>query len=92
MERQGYVNGDTTESQASRDCDDSQRHQSTRGMAKSAPCSPHKGLRMQVECSADDLQSQLCRSDSFHVIHKVPAGDTPYVRAKHVQVYVRYRQ
>lgn len=25
-------------------------------------------------------------SDLFHVIHKVPAGDSPYVRAKHVQV------
>jgi hypothetical protein len=24
--------------------------------------------------------------DLFHVIHKVPAGDSPYVRAKHVQV------
>lgn len=22
----------------------------------------------------------------FHVIHKIPAGDTPYVRAKHLQV------
>ncbi|XP_031502092.1 protein SULFUR DEFICIENCY-INDUCED 1-like [Nymphaea colorata] len=26
------------------------------------------------------------RRDLFHVIHKVPAGDTPYVRAKHVQL------
>lgn len=26
------------------------------------------------------------RRDLFHVIHKVPAGDSPYVRAKHVQV------
>ncbi|XP_042408439.1 protein SULFUR DEFICIENCY-INDUCED 1-like isoform X1 [Zingiber officinale] len=24
--------------------------------------------------------------DLFHVIHKVPSGDTPYVRAKHLQV------
>ena len=23
----------------------------------------------------------------FHVIHKVPFGDGPYVRAKHAQVY-----
>jgi len=24
--------------------------------------------------------------DFFHVLHKVPAGDSPYVRAKHIQV------
>ena len=24
--------------------------------------------------------------DSFHVIHKAPVGDTPYVKAKHVQL------
>ena len=24
--------------------------------------------------------------DLFHVIHKVPAGDGPYVKAKHAQV------
>ena len=23
----------------------------------------------------------------FHVVHKLPAGDSPYVRAKHVQVF-----
>nr|GMD52631.1 protein POLLENLESS 3-like [Ipomoea batatas] len=26
------------------------------------------------------------KQDLFHVIHKVPAGDSPYVRAKHVQL------
>ncbi|KAL2922254.1 Protein POLLENLESS 3-LIKE 2 [Bienertia sinuspersici] len=26
------------------------------------------------------------RSESFHVTHKVPIGDTPYVKAKHVQL------
>ena len=26
------------------------------------------------------------KGDLFHVIHKVPSGDSPYVRAKHVQV------
>ncbi|XP_027185715.1 uncharacterized protein LOC113783707 [Coffea eugenioides] len=26
------------------------------------------------------------KTDLFHVIHKVPAGDSPYVKAKHVQV------
>ncbi|KAL9382899.1 hypothetical protein Peur_023222 [Populus x canadensis] len=27
-----------------------------------------------------------CKRDLFHVVHKVPAGDSPYVRAKHVQL------
>jgi hypothetical protein len=26
------------------------------------------------------------KKDLFHVVHKVPAGDSPYVRAKHLQV------
>lgn len=26
------------------------------------------------------------KGDIFHVIHKVPSGDSPYVRAKHIQV------
>ncbi|KAK1307560.1 hypothetical protein QJS10_CPA09g01993 [Acorus calamus] len=30
--------------------------------------------------------AKLDKKDLFHVIHKVPAGDTPYVRAKHVQL------
>lgn len=30
--------------------------------------------------------AQSAKPDLFHVIHKVPAGDSPYVRAKHVQV------
>lgn len=29
---------------------------------------------------------QQANTDRFHVIHKVPAGDSPYVKAKHVQV------
>ncbi|GMH14911.1 hypothetical protein Nepgr_016752 [Nepenthes gracilis] len=41
--------------------------------SKSAPCSPAKPL-----C--------ISRSESFHITHKVPVGDTPYVRAKHVQL------
>jgi hypothetical protein len=32
------------------------------------------------------VSSPSCKRDIFHVIHKVPAGDSPYVRAKHVQV------
>ncbi|EYU30806.1 hypothetical protein ABFS82_08G209100 [Erythranthe guttata] len=42
---------------------------------KSAPCSPAKPLGVS-----------RTRSDSFHVAHKVPVGDTPYVRAKNVQL------
>ncbi|CAN4100925.1 unnamed protein product [Withania somnifera] len=30
--------------------------------------------------------AQSAKADFFHVIHKVPAGDSPYVRAKHVQL------
>ncbi|KAM0893506.1 hypothetical protein ACQ4PT_025063 [Festuca glaucescens] len=48
---------------------------------KSAPCSPVKPL-------AAPPQAAMLRthSDSFHVAHKVPVGDTPYVRAKRVQL------
>jgi len=28
------------------------------------------------------------KKDLFHVVHKVPAGDSPYVRAKHLQVSI----
>ncbi|KAL2903776.1 Protein POLLENLESS 3-LIKE 2, partial [Bienertia sinuspersici] len=41
----------------------------------SAPCSPTKPVSMP-----------RTRSESFHVTHKVPIGDTPYVKAKHVQL------
>ncbi|XP_021888497.1 protein POLLENLESS 3-like [Carica papaya] len=30
--------------------------------------------------------SPVHKGDLFHVVHKVPAGDSPYVRAKHVQL------
>lgn len=30
--------------------------------------------------------AQSAKAGLFHVIHKVPSGDSPYVRAKHVQV------
>ncbi|KZV53828.1 hypothetical protein F511_00094 [Dorcoceras hygrometricum] len=42
---------------------------------KSAPPSPAKPLGVS-----------RTKSDSFHIIHKVPLGDTPYVRAKNVQL------
>ncbi|KAK6922577.1 Tetratricopeptide repeat 1 [Dillenia turbinata] len=41
---------------------------------KSAPSSPAKPLGVS-----------RTRSESFHITHKVPVGDTPYVRAKNVQ-------
>ena len=42
--------------------------------SKSAPCSPIKPT------------ARPRPSEAFHVTHKVPVGDTPYVRAKRVQV------
>lgn len=45
-------------------------------ISKSAPCSPVKPASKRPPV----------RADSFHVVHKVPVGDTPYVKAKHVQV------
>ncbi|XP_019182709.1 PREDICTED: protein POLLENLESS 3-LIKE 2-like [Ipomoea nil] len=45
--------------------------------SKSAPASPAKPL-------AGGLSRM--RSDSFHITHKVPVGDTPYVIAKNVQL------
>ncbi|GLJ24574.1 hypothetical protein SUGI_0469540 [Cryptomeria japonica] len=47
-------------------------------ISKSAPCSPAKPSKKPPSLPA--------RADSFHIIHKVPLGDTPYVRAKHVQL------
>ncbi|OEL22751.1 Protein POLLENLESS 3-LIKE 2 [Dichanthelium oligosanthes] len=44
---------------------------------KSAPCSP-------IKPAAEAMLRT--HSDSFHVAHKVPVGDTPYVRAKRVQL------
>ncbi|XP_043708308.1 protein POLLENLESS 3-LIKE 2-like isoform X2 [Telopea speciosissima] len=43
--------------------------------SKSAPCSPVKPIGVS-----------RTRSESFHVTHKVPVGDTPYVKAKNVQL------
>lgn len=30
------------------------------------------------------------KDELYHVIHKVPSGDTPYVRAKHAQVILLF--
>ncbi|XP_043688283.1 uncharacterized protein LOC122639479 [Telopea speciosissima] len=45
----------------------------------SSPCSP-------MPTTEKKRSSPPVRADSFHVIHKVPAGDSPYVKAKHVQL------
>lgn len=40
----------------------------------------------------NSIKSNLMKDDEmFHVIHKVPCGDTPYVRAKHAQVQILYQ-
>ncbi|KAL2634008.1 hypothetical protein R1flu_005487 [Riccia fluitans] len=44
--------------------------------SKSAPCSPVKPFQKRAPA----------QQDSFHVIHKVPLGDSPYVKAKHTQL------
>lgn len=47
--------------------------------SKSAPCSPIMPVAANGPVAA-------ARVDPFHVVHKVPMGDSPYVKAKHVQV------
>ncbi|CAN1227899.1 Protein POLLENLESS 3 [Linum grandiflorum] len=34
--------------------------------------------------SSSSTAGGACKTDLFHVIHKVPAGDSPYVKAKHL--------
>jgi len=36
------------------------------------------------------LLSKGKKEDIYHVLYKVPYGDSPYVRAKHAQVYILY--
>ena len=33
-----------------------------------------------------EREQKSSKDEPFHVIHKVPPGDTPYVRAKYAQV------
>ncbi|XP_047949584.1 protein POLLENLESS 3-like [Salvia hispanica] len=42
-----------------------------------------KNSRLWPEMTRSEPQQ---KRDLFHVIHKIPAGDSPYVRAKHVQL------
>ncbi|XP_024973630.1 protein POLLENLESS 3-LIKE 2 [Cynara cardunculus var. scolymus] len=61
---------------------------------KSAPSSPAKPigggvLRTRSESfnlNSSRSESNSTRAESFHVTHKVPVGDSPYVRAKNVQL------
>ncbi|KAJ9564547.1 LOW QUALITY PROTEIN: hypothetical protein OSB04_000513 [Centaurea solstitialis] len=61
---------------------------------KSAPSSPAKPigggvLRTRSESfnlNSTRSESNSTRTESFHVTHKVPVGDSPYVRAKNVQL------
>ncbi|XP_059644517.1 protein POLLENLESS 3-LIKE 2 [Cornus florida] len=50
---------------------------------KSAPSSPAKPLGVSRTRSETFSRTH---SDTFHITHKVPVGDTPYVRAKNVQL------
>ncbi|KAL4200578.1 hypothetical protein AMTRI_Chr02g211890 [Amborella trichopoda] len=43
---------------------------------RSAPCTPEKEV----------IQKAQERQEPYHALHKVPAGDSPYVKAKHVQL------
>ncbi|KAG9439661.1 hypothetical protein H6P81_019826 [Aristolochia fimbriata] len=47
------------------------------GSRRRAPSSP---------MTEGETKSSPTRTDSFHIIHKVPPGDSPYVRAKHAQL------
>uniref|UniRef100_A0A6N2LIQ4 Uncharacterized protein n=1 Tax=Salix viminalis TaxID=40686 RepID=A0A6N2LIQ4_SALVM len=42
--------------------------------------------KMPMSERKERVSSPSCKRDIFHVIHKVPSGDSPYVRAKHVQL------
>nr|GEV70386.1 hypothetical protein [Tanacetum cinerariifolium] len=58
--------------------------------SKSAPSSPAKPIAggvMRTRSESFNLNpNNLNRSEAFHVTHKVPVGDSPYVRAKNVQL------
>lgn len=41
---------------------------------------------MKMECESKKQSPRKKEKDLFHVIHKVPCGDGPYVRAKYAQV------
>jgi len=41
---------------------------------------------MEETSTSNKSSSRGKKEDLYHVLHKVPYGDTPYVRAKHAQV------
>jgi hypothetical protein len=47
---------------------------------------PTRKASPMIPMSERKGSSPANNDDFFHVLHKVPAGDSPYVRAKHVQV------
>lgn len=61
-------------------------------MSKSAPCTPMKAQSRPHDplgglLAGFEANGAVAReANDFHVMHKVPVGDSPYVRAKHVQV------
>ena len=47
---------------------------------------PEKQTSLRKEFTGKKKMSQT-RDQPYHVVHKLPPGDSPYVRAKHVQVH-----
>lgn len=48
-----------------------------------------RNLNKMKNNNTNSTRSNLAKdNDLFHVIHKVPCGDTPYVKAKHAQVHI----
>ncbi|XVE78060.1 hypothetical protein DITRI_Ditri13aG0113900 [Diplodiscus trichospermus] len=40
----------------------------------------------KMSCLRKEKEKEKEKEDPFHVVHKVPHGDTPYVKAKHAQL------
>ncbi|KAJ0974177.1 hypothetical protein J5N97_016142 [Dioscorea zingiberensis] len=63
---------------------------SNRGEAKGKAIDHQRGLDYYYEEEDDHevlgYNSTINKEAAFHVIHKIPPGDTPYVRAKHLQL------
>ncbi|GAA0171098.1 hypothetical protein LIER_25213 [Lithospermum erythrorhizon] len=47
---------------------------------------PPAKWRQNREIPAMPISERRPKNDSFHIIHKVPSGHSPYVKAKHVQL------
>ncbi|KAK9267587.1 hypothetical protein L1049_010015 [Liquidambar formosana] len=56
---------------------------------KSKKPSSYSPMMMMPLSEQKQRSSPSSKADLFHVIHKVPTGDSPYVRAKHVQLIDR---